>query len=48
MKESASEKFNEGVGCSCYPRGDQPVLCVHPSVVMESTAAETFFGIKIT
>ena len=32
MKGNASEKFNESVGCSCYPRGDQPeAYYVHPS-----------------
>lgn len=36
-----SEILKEHVGCSCYPRGNQPngALCVHP-VGMESTTAE--------
>ena len=40
VKGSEGEQLNERVGCSCYPRGDQPdgVLL---RVVMESTAAKT-------
>ena len=44
--DGVGERLNECVGCSCYPRGDQPKyrMPALQQVVMENTAA---FPIKI-